>query len=169
MKNPPPDMLVAKRTYTPFTWAGDVRALVRVGPRLLAIYRRGRVDGALRERVMVAVSRANACGACTRVHEAWALRAGASVEELEQIGAGELVLLPPESRAAVLYATALAESHFDTVPQDVRVLADAHLVSERQRDIEAIARLMTFANLSVNTVQTLASGLLRKRTIGARR
>jgi hypothetical protein len=57
------------RTYTPWTCATDVAQLRRAGPRLLAIYHRQRLERALSERVMVAVSRANACGACTRVGE----------------------------------------------------------------------------------------------------
>jgi AhpD family alkylhydroperoxidase len=71
-----------------------VRAVVGAYPRLVAIYGAGRVNRGLRERVMVAVSRANACRGCTRVHEAWAVRVGASAEELQQIGAGELAALP---------------------------------------------------------------------------
>ena len=105
---------------------------------------------------MVAVSRANACGACTRVHEAWAIRAGVPADELEQIGAGELAATRPDERAAIVYATALAESRFGTIPGDARALADAHLKHERQRDVEAIARLMTFANLSANSLQAIA-------------
>ncbi len=108
---------------------------------------------------MVAVSRANACGACTKVHEAWALRTGVSTAELEQIGAGELAAMPAEDRAAIVYATALAESRFGQIPDDARALADAHMDSERRLDIEAIARLMTFANLSANSLRALSAGI----------
>jgi hypothetical protein len=59
----------------------------------------------------------------------------------------------------ILYARALAESGFGAIPEDVRALADAHLDPGRQRDIEAIARLMTLANLSVNTAQALSGRL----------
>lgn len=147
------------RTYTAWRWATDAAQLAWASPRLLAIYRGARVNRALRERVMVSVSRANACGACTRVHEAWAIRAGVSAAELERIGAGELAVIPADQRAAIVYATALAESRFGPIPDDVRVLADAHLDRERQRDIEVIARLMTFANLSMNSLHALASGV----------
>lgn len=157
------------RTYTPGCLAADIAQLVRASPRLLAVYGCGRVDPALRERVMVAVSRANACRACTSVHEAWALRAGASAEELEQIGAGRLVSLPDGQRAAIVYAAALAEARSRLIPPDARAVADAHLDRERQRDIEAIARLMTLANLSVNTAQVVARRLRGKATsAGAR-
>ena len=160
------------RTYTPRRWATDATELMRASPRLLAIYGRARVERALRERLMVAVSRANACGGCTRVHEAWALRAGVSADELEQIGAGELAGMPAEEQAAIVYATALAESGFGPIPDDAGALADAHLDRERQLDIEAIARLMTFANLSVNSLRALSVGISRTRVpagVGPRR
>ena len=118
----------------------------------------------MRERVMVAVSRANACAGCTRVHEAWALRAGVSGEDLERIGAGELAPLPVQQRAAVVYAAALPEAGFGQVPPDVQAVADQQLDARLQRDIEAVARLMTFANLSVNSVSLLAR---RLRRVGA--
>lgn len=63
--------------------------------------------------------------------------------------------LTAEQRAAIVYATALAESRFGPVPDDIGALVDRHLESNRQRDIAAIARLMTFANLTANTVRVL--------------
>jgi AhpD family alkylhydroperoxidase len=135
--------------------------LALAGRRLFAVYGRGSVDPAMRERVMVAVSRANACAGCTRVHEAWALRTGVSAEDLERIGAGELAPLPVQQRAAVVYAAALAEAGFGQIPPDVQAVADQQLDGRLQRDIEAVARLMTFANLSVNTASLLARRLRR--------
>lgn len=158
-----------QRTYSPRALIGDAAKLVLASRRLLAIYGRGRVDPALRERVMVAVSRANACEGCARVHEAWALRAGVSDEELEQIGTGHLVALSAHQRAAVVYATGLAEAHFGQLPPDIQAMADQRLEAGRRRDIEAVAQLMTFANLSVNTASVLAHRLRRGRAaIGAR-
>jgi AhpD family alkylhydroperoxidase len=152
-----------RRTYTLRSWTVDAIKLMLASPRLCAIYGRGRLTAGLRERVMVAVGRANACGACTRVHEAWALRAGVSAEDLEQISAGGLPLIIPEEGLAVVYATALAEARCGRVHPDAQPVADAYLGVERQRDIEAIAQLMTFANLSVNTAHVLHRGLRRNR------
>ena len=66
-----------------------VGVLGRVGP-LAAVYMRGRLAPELRERVMVAVSRVNACRGCTFVHERWALRSGVSADELAAIGLDDL-------------------------------------------------------------------------------
>lgn len=143
------------------SWTADALKLIAASPRLLAIYGGGRLDPALRERVMVAVSRANACDGCTHVHEAWALRAGVSAAELDQIGAGELTQLPAEQRAAVVYASALAEARFRRLAPDAQAVADEQLEPGRQQDVEAVARLMTFANLSLNTANALADRLRR--------
>lgn len=64
--------------------------------------------------------------------------------------------MPAEHRAAIVYATALAESRFGPVPDEVGALVNAHLEPGRQGDVAAIARLMTFANLTANTVRVLA-------------
>ncbi len=149
------------RTYDVRGFLADLASLLRAGPRLLAIYRDDRIDPALRERIMVAVSRANSCRECTRVHEAWAVRAGVSADELTRLGAGELAYTPADQRPAVVFATALAEASFGPLPIEVRALVDDHVDTERQRDVEAIARLMTFANLSVNGTHAAIRGRSR--------
>jgi len=156
------------RTHTARTLGEDIDALVRAGPRLLSIYLTARLEPALRECVMVAVSRANACARCTRVHEAWALRAGVPTEELEQLGAGELAAIRGEHRPAVVYAAALAEARFKVISPDAQAVADEHLEPGRQRDIEAIARLISFANLSVNSAHAAARSARARLTVGFR-
>jgi len=160
-----PQLSAPARTHTSRTLGPDVVALLRAGPRLLSIYTSSRVDPALRERVVVAVSRANACRQCTRVHEAWALRAGVPAAELERVGAGELAAIPAAHRPAVMYVTALAEARFKTIPDDAQAVADEHLDRGRQRDIAAVARLISFANLSVNTAHAAAHRLRARSTI----
>ncbi len=134
-----------------------IGVLGRAGP-LTAVYLRGRLDPKLRERVMVAVSRVNACSGCAFVHERWAFRSGVTSDELAAIGLDDLAALDDRSRAAVLYATARAESHFsDPVPPDVAAEV-ASWLSPRELDaVEAIARAMALANLSVSTLVSLRS------------
>ena len=45
-----------------------------------------------------------------------------------------------------MYATTPAEARFGEIPTDARAVADAYLGRNRQRDIEAIARLITVVN-----------------------
>ncbi len=107
----------------------------------------------LRERIMVAVSRVNACAGCTAVHERWALRAGVPAAELEAIGLGDLARLDDRSRAAVVYATALAENRFRGTPDpELVALASRHLTAAELRAVEAVARMMALANLSASTL-----------------
>jgi AhpD family alkylhydroperoxidase len=61
----------------------DLAAVTRRAKSLTAVYGRGRLDGALRERVLLAVSRVNACRGCTFVHTRWALRSGVTTDERE--------------------------------------------------------------------------------------
>ena len=143
-----------------------VRSLLGVwvrSPTLARVYLGGTLEPSLRERVMVAVSQVNACAGCTAVHERWALRAGVSDEELDAIGLGNLARLDPRSRAAVVYAAGLAEAGFGRPPDpDLVALARTHLTADELRAVEAVARMMAFANLSANTV---ARGLSRSAPI----
>ena len=146
-------------------WARDVVGLAQRSAPLAAVYLRGRLDATLRERVMVAVSRVNACGGCTFVHQRWALRAGVSSEELEAIGLGDLAVLDERSRAAVVYASALAEGRFRRrIAPEITAAAAEHLSVDEMSAIEAVARLMALANLSVSTAEAIAARA-RLRTV----
>ncbi len=141
--------------------SGIVGVLGRAGP-LTAVYLRGRLDPKLRERVMVAVSRVNACRGCTLVHERWAFRSGVTSEDLAAIGLGDLGTLDERSRAAVLYATARAESSFSgPVPPDVAAESASRLSPQELDAVEAIARAMALANLSVSTAAALSARVRR--------
>jgi AhpD family alkylhydroperoxidase len=119
----------------------------------------GGLDGALRERVMVAVSRVNSCSGCARVHRRWALRSGVSSEELEALEDGDLGPLDARSRAAVTYAVELAERGFETSAcRQTRKAAQEHLGEHELRMVEAVARAMTLANLSLSTLEALPCG-----------
>ena len=134
-----------------------VAVLGRAGP-LAAVYLRGRLDPELRERVMVAVSRVNACAGCTQVHQRWALRAGVTADELDAIGLGDLAALDGRSRAAVVYAAELAEGRFRVpVSPDAKAAACEHLSASELAAVEATARAMALANLAVSTAVTTAS------------
>ncbi|MGZ5375402.1 MAG: carboxymuconolactone decarboxylase family protein [Solirubrobacterales bacterium] len=137
----------------------DVAAVVgRAGP-LVAVYLGARLDPMLRERVMVAVSQVNACAGCARVHRRLALRAGLAPDELEAIGLGDRAALDERSRAAVIYASELAERRFRAPPSpEVEAAAREHLKSSELAAVEAVARGMALANLTANSAKTIARG-----------
>jgi AhpD family alkylhydroperoxidase len=115
------------RTHTLRTLGADIAALVRAGSPLLVIYGSSRVDPTLRERVIVAVSRANACRQCTRVHEAWALRVGVPTDELEQIGAGDLARDPRGATSRDRLCPRVGRGATKSIPPDAQAFTDEHL------------------------------------------
>ncbi|HEX6228924.1 MAG TPA: carboxymuconolactone decarboxylase family protein [Solirubrobacterales bacterium] len=136
-------------------------------PVLASAYLQGGLEPELRERVMVAVSRVNACRGCTRVHERWAIRTGVTSKELEAIGQGDLAALDDRNRAAIVYATALAEARFRG-PVGADLVADVaeSLTASEMTAVEAVARVMCLANLSANTAESLVERL-RAEVVGA--
>ena len=148
-------------------WDGirQLAAVTRRARPLAAVYARGRVDDALRERVMLAVSRVNACRGCTFVHTRWALRSGVTPAELDAIGLADLGRLDRRSRAAVVYATALAETRFRSPARpDVAAAVTAELTPAEIEAVEAVARMMAFANLTASTAEAMLGRLrLRRR------
>ncbi len=143
-----------RRFTSPREVAADIVGLWLRAPALAAVYLREVLDPTLRERIMVAVSRVNACAGCTVVHERWALRVGVPVSDLEALGLGDLARLDDRSRAAIVYATALAEGRFRGIP-DGELIASArrYLTAGELRAVEAVARMMALANLSANTLR----------------
>jgi AhpD family alkylhydroperoxidase len=151
---------------TPRTFAsprealGDLMGVARRAASLTSVYLRGGLDPELRERVMIAVSRVNSCRGCTLVHERWAIRAGVTSDELEAIGLGDLAALDDRNRAAVVYATALAEARFrGPIPTDVAANAADQLTARELAAVDAAARAMALANLSVSTTGGLIDRL----------
>ncbi len=147
---------VAGSTPRRFDSTGEAaRELIGVTRGTAQLWRayRGGLSPALRERVMVAVSRANACAGCTQVHQRWALRAGVSDAELDALGLGELARLGARDRAAVVFAVERAQQRFVGSPSpEVAAAAGEHLSPGELDEVDAIARAMTFANLTVSTI-----------------
>ncbi len=152
------------RTFTSSGEAvSDVAGVLRRARPLAGVYLGRQLDRELRERVMVAVSRVNACRGCTRVHERWAIHAGVSAEEVAAIGLGDMAPLDDRSRVAVVYAAALAERRFRSPPpRAIAIAAAEHLSKGEIAAVEAVARAMALANLSVSTTEAVC-GRLRLR------
>lgn len=146
--------------------ATNLASVVRVSPELWRVYR-GDIPPALRERIMVAVSRANACAGCSRVHQRWALGAGVTDDELEALGLDDLKHLDARSRTAVVYAIERSTAGFPGpagAPSDDPTVATAmaeHFSPQEARQVDAVARGITFANLSVGSAEALGERLAR--------
>jgi AhpD family alkylhydroperoxidase len=137
----------------------DLVGLARRTRPLAKAYLRGGLDPAQRERVMVAVSRVNACRGCTHVHERWARRAGVTEDDLQAIGLGDLGALDDRDRAAVAYAAAVTQARFRApIAAGLAASAGDHLAPDELAAVDAVARMIALANLSVNT----ADGLFKR-------
>ncbi len=148
------------RTFaSPGEAIADVVGVLRRARPLTEAYLRGGLDPALRESVMVAVSRVNACRGCTFVHERWARRAGVTADDLQALGLGDLGALDDRDRAAVAYAAARAEGRFrGQVTTELAASVSSQLTPDELSAIDAVARMMSLANLSANTVERLLGG-----------
>ena len=147
------------RTFeSPAQAVRKLTAVARSAPRLWFVYRGG-LPPKLRERIIVGVSEANACAGCTRVHQRWAVRTGVSEDDLEALGLGDLARLDERSRAAVVYAVERSQQNFaGSVDPEVKRAVTQHFGADAIEGIDAVARGIDSANLSVSGV-----GALRRR------
>lgn len=114
----------------------------------------GRIDPALREGVMVAVSRMNRCRHCTAIHSAWGESVGLSLE-------GE----PDEPLAsAARYARCLLAG---SDPAEARSELARLLPEQAIRQVEAVTRLIDLANRCGNTWDAFLARLEGRAAAGA--
>lgn len=157
-----------KKTYRLGELARDVWALAPRVPDIVAVWVGGRMKPALREEVMVAVARVNACRYCSYVHREWALHAGAAPEELERIERGDLRGVAHARWLAVDYARARAVVDFAPGPAVLEAWVADVYGAVGGRDIETVARVMTVANRVGNTFDALLSRLHGQPAPGGR-
>jgi AhpD family alkylhydroperoxidase len=128
-----------------FTFAGFVAALARNAaglPTLLAAYLApGRIEPAVREAAMVAVSRMNRCRHCTAIHSAWGAAVGMGDGAVDDRDSDPSTLAGRFARCVVA-GTDLAAAE--------RELAQRFSPSE-VRQLAAVARAIDFANRCGNT------------------
>jgi AhpD family alkylhydroperoxidase len=144
------------RTYRVPELFRDLLSVFGRMPSLISIWTGGRLPRALREKVIVAVSQANACRMCEHAHTRMALEAGvtdAELAALENMDSGVL-----DRRTWLVLAFARERVKTDFAPIDGE---ESHrtLVSELGlqtiRDVEDLARAMTVANRIANTLNAL--------------
>ena len=94
------------------------------------------------------------------MHGQWALAQGLSEEELARIGDGNGIGTAPADRElAFSYAQALSSGDFAPVAPEQESEMTKRFGWPATRDVETVARVMTLANRSANTVDALVSRL----------
>jgi AhpD family alkylhydroperoxidase len=136
-----------------FTFAGFVTALARNAaelPTLLAAYLGpGRIEPALRETAMVAVSQMNRCRHCTAIHSAWGAAVGMD-ESAAHDRDGDLSTLAGRFARCVVAGTDLASVERELAPRFSPFAV---------RQLAAVARAIDFANRCGNTWDAFADRL----------
>jgi AhpD family alkylhydroperoxidase len=146
-----------KKCYRLGEFFGDLGALFPRMTDIWDIWAKRRVDPLFREEIMVAVARTNECRLCTYVHTEWALSAGVSEGDRGEIARPQPSGSDPGKGLAISYAESLASSDFRQVPEELRREVANLCGATGCRDIETVARVMTLANRSFNTVEALFS------------
>ena len=135
--------------------------------------RKGLIDPAFRERLMLAVTSVNECRYCSFAHAKAALEAGVPAEEVDDLLCGKADGCPDGEGPALLYAIHWAEARGGPDP-----LARARMVEtygeERTRAIERAIRAIETGNLLGNSIDYILFRLTfgrvgdRRSLIGAR-
>ena len=145
------------RTYRVPELLRDLGAVFARAPALLSIWVGGRLPRAMREKVIVAVAQANACGMCEHAHTRMALESGVSDAELAALERMDAEALDRRTWLALAYARERASADFATVSDpDARRALEEELGLQAVRDVEDVARVMTVANRIANTLNALS-------------
>lgn len=121
-----------------------------------------------RERIMLAVTEVNGCGACAWIHAREALRAGVLQEEIEALLGAGTDALPESQLTAILYARHWADTQGDTHPEAAAAFENAYNPQERERIELAIRFINTMNHVMLALERRFAWLLPRKRSARAR-
>ncbi len=155
------------RVYTVPALVRDLSRLVARLPSLWSIWAGRRMDPALREKIIVAVAKVNACRMCEHAHTRMALDAGVSDRELAALEGLDESQLDRETWLAVSLARERTKRDFDaTEPWDPEI--ESTLGMQACRDVEDVAHAMTVANRVANTLNALSDRCRGRPVPGSR-
>ena len=146
-------------TTTLSSLAAQVGVLARRLPDMAAIWGGGRLDPKLREEVMLAVARANACRWCTLAHRRWALAEGLTDAELAALEGHRPEAFDRPTWAAIAWAEARAQADLGPAPAELERELELHYDAAQRADLDLVATAMTAANRSANTFDALLARL----------
>lgn len=144
-----------KRTYSgPLAFLADNLYLLKRMGRVRALMRGATLAPAFRERIMLAVTRVNACRFCTFFHAKAALAEGIPRDEIDRLLAGMFDGYTEEERVALLYAQHWAETEGKTDPGMRQQLLDTY-GPEKTDAIDLALRVIRAGNYTGNSVDYL--------------
>ena len=98
-----------------------------------------------KERIMLAVTEVNGCQMCSFVHTKLALKAGLSLDDIQELLSGELVGVPKEESLGVLFAKDYAFNH-ETIDQDFHNKLIETYGVRKARAILGVVEMITMTN-----------------------
>ncbi len=143
-----------KRTQSVGPWLRGWLWLLAHLHHILAIAFR-RLDPALRESIMIAVSEVNACRWCSYAHQTWGREVGLDESDVAMLADGQVALPNARRAAAVAYARERAEAGFGPLPEPLRARLRSVFDARDADRVEVVARLMHQANMSGNGLDAL--------------
>lgn len=144
------------RVYTVPELFADLGSVLTRAPALWAIWIGGRLARTLREQIIVAVAKVNACGMCEHAHTRMALEAGVSDAEIAALEDMDPSAFDRRTWLAIAHARERTKANFTPVADDASQEALNEALSAQTRsDVEDVARMMTVANRIANTLNAL--------------
>lgn len=149
-------MTAVRRRFTKRTYAsmgefwGDLRFLLAHRKDVKRLVEHEALNGAFRERLMLAVTQVNRCRYCSFAHTHQALKEGLAQDEIDALLDGELDGVPEDERTALLYAQHWAETRGQPDPEATARL-DAAYGPEKAAQIHLALRVIRTGNYTGNT------------------
>ena len=144
------------RVYTVPELFADLGSVLTRAPALWAIWIGGRLPRALREQIIVAVAKVNACRMCEHAHTSNGTRGrGVRCGARGARGHGPSAF-DRRTWLAIAHARERTKANFAPVAEDASQEALSEALSAQTRsDVEDVARVMTVANRIANTLNAL--------------
>jgi AhpD family alkylhydroperoxidase len=125
------------------------------------------ISGALRERIMLAVTAENRCFYCTVAHTTFGRAEGLTEEEIAALLAGEDRGAGPADAQALVYVRDLARRGFKSRDHALYEQLQEYFTEDQRQAIESAARVINIANRFGNTFDATRARLTGCEKTGA--
>ena len=147
-----------KRTFSLSELGASLGAAALSLPVLVPALIRPRLSPALREEIMLGVTRVNDCRYCSWVHTGLALETGVDMDNLEMLLGKTLDNCDEREAVAVLFGKHFADSARRPSKAAQEKLAE-HFCAAERREVYAYIHAIYFANLTGNSVDAVLARL----------
>jgi AhpD family alkylhydroperoxidase len=141
-----------RRTYQNISaFVADMKTILTKRDQMKLLMRGEIINGAFRERLMLAVTSVNGCRYCSYAHARQALVEGIHQDEIDALQDGIMEDCPSDELPGLLYAQHWAETQGRTEPAARERIIEKYN-EETVRAIELILQTIQMGNLLGNTV-----------------